>query len=296
MTTHQTSSFAPSLAMTQWHSVAAGFFAGCVTKSTTSPLDVLKVLFQTKHLHRGSIHKTGLHLYAENGIRGFWKGNFAGCCRLGPYSGIKFCLFDHLQSRHGDAPTSAERAASGAVAGMVATIAVYPMELIRTHLIVSNRAATINKVCANILRTEGLFGFYRGCFSGLVGAIPFEGIQFACYEYGKHYAMEHRWLLWDWPENKTQLHTCDHLTLGSLSGALAQMVAYPFDTIKKRLQIQAKGGVQYKGLLDCFFKVIRDEGALALYGGSLPNLIRIIPYGAVMFASYEAAKDFLKSL
>ncbi|RHY91391.1 hypothetical protein DYB37_010703 [Aphanomyces astaci] len=283
-----------------WQSVAAGVIAGCVTRTTTSPLDVLKILFQVKSQGATTLQSTCRTLFQTRGLTGFWKGNLAGCCRLGPYAGVKFCLFDQLQSlAHGDndAPTNVGRVTCGALAGIAATFIVYPMELLRTRLIVSPVPLTIRLEARRIVQADGLRGFYRGCTSGLVGVIPFEGIQFACYEYGKAYATTHRWPPCRWPQNKTQLQTVDHLALGSIAGAVAQVVAYPLDTIKKRLQLQGSGSnARYDGMVDCLAKVVREEGAMALYRGTVPNMVRLVPYAAVMFASYEAAKDFLKAL
>ncbi|RHY31977.1 hypothetical protein DYB32_002993 [Aphanomyces invadans] len=283
----------PATASGGWHSVAAGVIAGCITRTTTSPLDVVKVVFQARAHGATSLQATCRTLVQTGGLQGFWKGNLAGCCRLGPYAGVKFCLFDQLQTLADVTnPSNAERAACGALAGMAATFLVYPMELLRTRLIVSPVPLTIRQEALHIVQTDGIQGFYRGCASGLVGAIPFEGIQFACYEFGKTYTTAHRWPACRWPQDKTQLHTTDHLALGSVAGAVAQLVAYPLDTIKKRLQLQPR----YHGTMDCLVKVVREEGVLALYRGSIPNLVRLVPYAAVMFASYEAAKDCLNKL
>ncbi|KAF0717891.1 Aste57867_2032 [Aphanomyces stellatus] len=273
-----------------WDTIGAGLVAGCVTRTTTSPLDVVKILFQVQQ-GGGSIRHTFSQLYQTHGVRGFWKGNLAGCCRLGPYSAIKFCVFDQLHSTSESA--AAGRAFNGAIAGLVATFTVYPMELVRTRLIAMKNTTSIAKECFRVLRTEGMCGLYRGCLSGLVGAIPFEGIQFASYEYGKSFVTEHRWPASRWSADKTKLDTVDHLALGSVSGAVAQMVAYPFDTIKKRLQLQA---ATKNGMIDCFNQIVRTDGVRGLYRGSGPNMVRLLPYSAVMFASYEAAKTCLESL
>ncbi|KAH9184255.1 hypothetical protein AeNC1_013767, partial [Aphanomyces euteiches] len=271
----------------QWHSVVAGVVAGLVTRSTTSPLDVVKIRLQTKQTN-ATLGCVTRHLVQTHGWRGFWKGNLAGCCRLGPYSGVKFYLVDQMQA--GDvsgASTALDHAVSGAAAGVVATLAVYPMELIRTHLVVSHQtSSSISQECLGIFQTSGFKGFYRGCVTGLMGAIPFEGVQFACFEYGKQYAMERR---------ETALKTSDHLVLGSISGVVAQLVSYPFDTVKRRLQLQAKGVAEYHGMAHCWTTIVRDDGVRGLYRGAGVNMLRIVPYGAVMFASYEAVKEMLAS-
>ncbi|OQS05548.1 Mitochondrial Carrier (MC) Family [Thraustotheca clavata] len=288
------------ISLTGSQSIASGMFAGCITRSCTSPMDVLKITLQAQPSRSAvqlrqpmqtiaynvmaSISRTCRELYTVDGIKGFWRGNLAGCYRLGPYCGIKFCVYDTLHRRR-DSTANVDCAIDGAMAGMAATLAVYPMEVVRTRLILE-RSPGILQGLASLYKAEGLRGFYRGGLTGLVGAIPFEGLQFACYELGRGYALEHHWPAWRWDENKTQLSPVDILVTGSLSGMAAQLASYPFDTIKKRLQAQALGTTKkYNGMVDGFRQIVRDEGFFALYRGTLPNMVRITPYAAIMFAS-----------
>jgi hypothetical protein len=41
----------------------------------------------------------------------------------------------------------------------------------------------------------------------------------------------------------------------------------PFEIIKVRLQTQSKENPQYRGIVDCLTKIIKNEGPLALYKG-----------------------------
>ncbi|OWZ23399.1 Mitochondrial Carrier (MC) protein [Phytophthora megakarya] len=337
-------------------SVVAGVVSGCVTRSCTSPLDVLKIVIQvngpsgateavaatssasvstpstlmtaraiaSQPSASSAITRTVRELYALDGVRAFWRGNSAGCCRLGPYAGLKFYMYDSLQARfarEGHELSNWQRAMCGAVAGLIATMGTYPLEVVRTRMI----SQTTVPAAANseirgvlqgvklILEREGLRGLYRGGWSGVAGAIPFEGVQFGCYEYMKLTAIRHQWPAYRWPEGKTEMDGLDYFVCGSVAGAIAQTVAYPFDTVKKRLQSQqvhlnasvvgplsAEGGnpstLYYRGMVDCFRKVIRDEGPLALYRGTGPNLARIVPYAAVMFSTYETTKKTLRML
>ncbi|CAH0479079.1 unnamed protein product [Peronospora belbahrii] len=342
---------------TGFESIVAGVVSGCVTRSCTSPLDVLKIVIQVNgpvstsaatmttsaaSLHAPStlmasramasqpsassaIARTVRELYALDGVRAFWRGNSAGCCRLGPYAGLKFYLFDSFQTRFatrdGRELGNLQRTLCGAVAGLIATMGTYPLEVVRTRMI----SQTTSPAAANseirgvlqgvklILEHEGLRGLYRGGWSGVAGAIPFEGVQFGCYEYMKLTAVRHQWPAYRWPEGKTEMDGLDYFVCGSIAGAIAQTVAYPFDTVKKRLQLQqvhlnvsktgplsAEGGsastLYYRGMVDCFRKVIRDEGPLALYRGTSANLARIVPYAAVMFSTYEMTKKTLHVL
>jgi solute carrier family 25, member 33/36 len=53
-------------------------------------------------------------------------------------------------------------------------------------------------------------------------------------------------------------------------------------------QLPENGEVKYKGLIQCFKTVLREEGLVAMYGGMSAHLIRVIPNAAIMFFCYEA--------
>lgn len=42
--------------------------------------------------------------------------------------------------------------------------------------------------------------------------------------------------------------------------AAAGIVSYPFDTIRRRLMMQAGGKKLYNGTVDCFNKIMANEG------------------------------------
>ena len=55
------------------------------------------------------------------------------------------------------------------------------------------------------------------------------------------------------------------------------LVAYPLDTIRRRMMMQSgKTGaeIQYTGTLDCFSKMLKEEGIGGFYKGSLSNIYR----------------------
>jgi len=61
------------------------------------------------------------------------------------------------------------------------------------------------------------------------------------------------------------------------------------DIVKTRLAISSSG--QYKGMVDCFAKTIRREGALAVYKGLGPALVGIVPAVGIDMAIYNHLKD-----
>ncbi|KAK0515257.1 hypothetical protein JMJ35_002636 [Cladonia borealis] len=75
---------------------------------------------------------------------------------------------------------------------------------------------------------------------------------------------------------------------GGVAGAVSRTVVSPLERLKILFQIQSAGRTGYKlpigqGLM----KMWRDEGWRGLMRGNGANCIRIIPYSAVQFASYN---------
>ncbi|KAL5389591.1 hypothetical protein PMIN02_007303 [Paraphaeosphaeria minitans] len=66
---------------------------------------------------------------------------------------------------------------------------------------------------------------------------------------------------------------------GASAGAVESLVVVPFELLKIRLQ-DKKSASRYNGLVDCFSKVVRQEGVLALYNGFEATLWRHIVWNA----------------
>ncbi|ODQ50750.1 mitochondrial carrier [Saitoella complicata NRRL Y-17804] len=80
------------------------------------------------------------------------------------------------------------------------------------------------------------------------------------------------------------LESVHHFALGAVAGGIGATVVYPIDLVKTRMQNQRSavvGQLMYKNSLDCFRKVIRNEGAIGLYSGLGPQLIGVAPEKAI---------------
>ncbi|KAK5171728.1 mitochondrial aspartate-glutamate transporter agc1 [Saxophila tyrrhenica] len=89
-------------------------------------------------------------------------------------------------------------------------------------------------------------------------------------------------------ESESWIHdvlvSAHHFALGSLAGAFGAFMVYPIDLVKTRMQNQRKarvGQLLYKNSIDCFQKVLRNEGVRGLYGGVLPQLVGVAPEKAI---------------
>jgi solute carrier family 25 (mitochondrial aspartate/glutamate transporter), member 12/13 len=69
----------------------------------------------------------------------------------------------------------------------------------------------------------------------------------------------------------------------------------PLDMVKTRLQNQsnsAVGGLRYSGPIDCFRKIVAQEGWKGLYVGLRPNLIGVTPEKAIKLTINDVLREY----
>lgn len=79
--------------------------------------------------------------------------------------------------------------------------------------------------------------------------------------------------------------------MGALAAACSVAVMIPMDTIKTRLVLQTSSGqMAYRGVTDCFVRILREEGIGTFYRSLPPRLVAVVPMIAIQFGIYEAMK------
>ena len=66
-----------------------------------------------------------------------------------------------------------------------------------------------------------------------------------------------------------------------VSSFIANIFSNPFDVVKSRTQNQRvgkDGSTKYKSMVDCFVKILADEGIWTLWSGFTPAFIKLAPY------------------
>jgi len=80
------------------------------------------------------------------------------------------------------------------------------------------------------------------------------------------------------------------LTAGTAGGIAQVLVGQPFDIVKVRMQTAPKG--TYTGMMDCAGRILKNEGPLAFYKGTLTPLLGIGVCVSIQFAVLESTKRF----
>ncbi|KAG7567738.1 Mitochondrial substrate/solute carrier [Arabidopsis thaliana x Arabidopsis arenosa] len=142
---------------------------------------------------------------------------------------------------------SLRRLLSGAVAGAISRTAVAPLETIRTHLMVGSGGDSTTEVFRDIMKQEGWKGLFRGNLVNVIRVAPARAVD-------------------------VKIPIPASLLAGACAGVSQTLLTYPLELVKTRLTIQR--GV-YKGIVDAFVKIIREEGPTELYRGLAPSLIGV---------------------
>jgi hypothetical protein len=299
----------------QLQTFLCGGIAGCMSRTFTAPLDVTKILFQLQtndNKAYNSFSGALVQIFQEEGLSGLWKGNVVACLRLGPYSATKYFVFENSKDYFTGADgkiSDIKRSVCGALAGSCAVLTTYPLDLVKTRLTIQKEGVgadgTVYKKTYNgtidcirkVSADEGVGALYKGLSPTLQGVIPFEAVQFTFYNTIKNMRAEQKLAAAKakgLPDSDGKLVTVDFLVLGCVAGAVAQTAAYPFDLIRKRFMAQSNAPgmlkTEYKSTLGCFKQIIQEEGFFGLYKGTVPNLLKVCPYAAIMWATYEQTR------
>jgi len=78
---------------------------------------------------------------------------------------------------------------------------------------------------------------------------------------------------------------------GGVAGAVSRTVVSPLERLKILFQIQSGGRTEYKlSIWKGLGKMWKEEGWRGFMAGNGTNCIRIVPYSAVQFGSYNVYK------
>lgn len=308
--------------------VIAGAFAGAIARLVSAPFDVMKIRFQLQSADNAkytSMAQGFRSMVKEEGIYSLWKGNLSATYLWISYAMVQFGVYGILKTWGEEAPNpflnSKERSEvkfnpnngshfawktfvlflAGAGAGLAATAATYPFDIMRTQFALQGSTKTYSSISSFISTTmkekgvKGIvvvdeisrktavllsntcpIGFYAGLSPALVGITPYMGLNFAIYESLKGISekvTDHKSFKKIFGDESGTVSSIRKGICGGFAGGASKFLVYPFDTVKKRLQMQVLRSTvegvgkvpRYSGILNCVATTVREEGVQGLY-------------------------------
>ncbi|RPB25295.1 mitochondrial folate carrier protein [Terfezia boudieri ATCC MYA-4762] len=196
-------------------------------------------------------------------------------------------------------PRVAVEAVAGFTAGLLNTLVVHPLDLIKTRLQV-NRNTTPTKLGASlaligdIARNEAVPGagsevgnklraLYRGLTPNVLGNTAGWALYFMWYG-------EFKSLLAAYRGGPTELGSTDYLLASGTAGTLSALFTNPIWVVKTRMLSTGRAHPNaYKSLSHGLVSLLQIEGPRGLFRGMVPALFGVT-HGAVHFTFYEKMK------
>ncbi|PAA71813.1 hypothetical protein BOX15_Mlig018227g2, partial [Macrostomum lignano] len=146
---------------------------------------------------------------------------------------------------------------SGAAAGLLVDLSLYPLDTLKTRA----------QSSAGFWSSGGLRGLFQGVSVVSLLSMPGAAVFFVTYDTGKRRRLP------------VPVAAC-------LGEAAACLVRVPCEVVKQRAQTDRLGRRPYRIFADC----LREEGPAGLYRGFRSTIIRELPFASLQFPLWEALK------
>jgi solute carrier family 25 (adenine nucleotide translocator) protein 4/5/6/31 len=277
-----------------------GGVSGAIAKTCTAPIERVKLIIQTQdanpRIKSGEVPRyTGIvncfsRVWNEQGFLSFWRGNLTNIIRYFPTQAFNFAFKDTIKGWFPKASPKTEfgkffliNLASGGLAGAGSLLIVYPLDYARTRLAsdVGTGKRDFNGLFDCLVKTasgpKGPIALYNGFGVSVVGIIPYRGVYFGLFDSlsAKN----------PWNRDAGLYGILSSFVVAQFTAICAGYASYPFDTIRRRLQMQSEKPKEkwlYSGTADCFSKIMRDEGIRALFKGAGANALRTVGSALVL--------------
>jgi solute carrier family 25 (adenine nucleotide translocator) protein 4/5/6/31 len=284
--------------------LAAGGIAGGISKTVVAPIERVKLLLQVqaastqiaKDQQYKGIVDCFVRVSKEQGVISLWRGNLANVIRYFPTQALNFAFKDKYKQifvRHNPKTDFwkffAGNLASGGAAGATSLLFVYPLDFARTRLAADvgkgdqRQFTGLGNCISTIYKADGAKGLYQGFGVSVGGIIVYRAAFFGGYDTAKQVLLKD-------PKNAP---FWQNWMVAQVVTTAAGVISYPFDTVRRRMMMQAgRGELLYKNTLDCWVKIAKAEGPKGFFKGALSNAIRGSG-GAIVLVLYDEIQKAL---
>jgi hypothetical protein len=189
-------------------------------------------------------------------------------------------------------------AVAGATGAVIANAIVYPLDIVKTRLQVQEKRSATHVASASdpqhytstwdaiskIVSDDGFLGLYSGINGSLIGVASTNFAYFYWYSVVRTLYLKSQ-------KVPTPPSTLVELSLGAVSGAVAQVFTIPVAVITTRQQTATKG--ERKGMVDTARDVINSEdGWSGLWRGLKASLVLVVN-PAITYGAYQRLREVM---
>ncbi|KAJ7097781.1 mitochondrial carrier [Mycena belliarum] len=274
-----------------------GGVAAAISKTGAAPIERIKLLVQNQDemIKQGrlaspykGIGDAFARTYKEEGLVALWRGNGTNVIRYFPTQALNFAFKDYFKSLFGFKKSEGYwtwfggNILSGAGAGATSSVFVYSLDYARTRLSSDAKSAAsaggkrqfngLLDVCKQTLAADGVRGLYRGFVPSIVGIMIYRGSYFGFYDSLKPTVLVG-------PLENSFLAS---FALGWAVTTGAGIMAYPLDTIRRRMMMTSGSGTHYKSWVHAGTQIMAKEGPKSLFKGAGANILRGVASAGVL--------------
>ncbi|KAL4782751.1 mitochondrial carrier domain-containing protein [Aspergillus varians] len=291
----------------------AGFTAGIATTLCLHPLDLIKTRLQVDTTASprvgGSLRVIREIFHNEGGLAAFYRGLAPNIIGNSSSWALYFLFYGNAKDAIGnwrlcgnpndgqqrELLTSSDYFIASGSAGILTSVLTNPIWVIKTRMLATGSNSpgaytSFTTGAMQILRSEGIPGFYRGLIPSLFG-VSHGALQFMAYEKLKLY----RTIVHSGARRRRELNNLDFFVISSISKIFAGSITYPYQVLRSRLQTY-DAHLAYRGLRDAIVQIWAMEGLAGFYKGLGPNLFRVLPSTWVTFLVYENTRAHLPKI
>ena len=258
-----------------------GSLAACIAVTFTNPFEVIKIKRQlAEELSSSRSHFTLPQIIRQDGVWSLQRGLPAAYAYQAVMNGFRFSLYPLLQDASGS------NLLAGGLSGALSAFLSSPLNLIKTRQqsyspclqslgVIKAQyppQSSLTTLCEFISKRNPLRALWHGAPSAALRTGVGSAVQFASYDAFKMGAgQDASWKL--------------KATGAMVSGVLTALAMNPFDVIMTRMYNNEAS--LYSSWWQCFSKMIKYEGPLALWRGLPAHYVRIGPHTALTLIIFD---------
>lgn len=279
----------------------SGSLAGATSTTATYPLDLMRARFAARSgggkTHLPSYRAAFQEATARHGVLSLYGGLFPTLVGIVPYAGCSFAIFETLKQYivrayglHSDKDIATwQRLIAGALAGLLAQSATYPLDIVRRRMQVTpRRYKGVVGALRTIYREEGLRqGLYKGLAMNWIKGPIATATSFTVNDLVKRRTRRYHETHLSVERRGPSVNLAEAFVCGGLAAGLAKLSTMPFSRLQIIYQMGLGPGEKASPRISLrrLFSIVK--GNPNLWSSGHVTMVRVVPYGALTYGFFD---------